>query len=396
VAGQGFVFDDSDDKANSLGKMHAILAASPQSKERIFPYIGGSELNTSPTQTPSRFVINLSDLETEDDLKHWAELAKLVRETVKPQRDALGGNPNNARLKRKWWAYHAHRPELSSRLSGMTKSLVIARVSQSFAFVFVSSQQILSEKVVVVTTESWGAFASLQCRVHEIWTRFLCATLKDDLQYTASDCYVTFPMPTDWEQRKDLETAGERYHDFRAELMLCSSNGLTKTYNQFHDPGDKSLKTQKLRELHAAMDRAVLEAYGWRDLADRATCEFLLDYEEEEEEAGKESKKKKPWRLRWPDEFRDEVLARLLELNEQRHKEELLLGQTEKPTNKPKEPSKSKKKATKPAAAADQTDLFAEVELTEADRMVLIVASAWGEQTWVGRKLFGEALVLWV
>ncbi|MFN9294392.1 MAG: hypothetical protein ACK6EB_40445, partial [Planctomyces sp.] len=33
-----------------------------------------------------------------------------------------------------------------------------------------------------------------------------------------------------------------------------------------------------------------------------------------------------PWRLRWPDELRDEVLARLLELNEQRHKEEVLAG----------------------------------------------------------------------
>ena len=43
----------------------------------------------------------------------------------------------------------------------------------------------------------------------------------------------------------------------------------------------------------------------------------------------RKSRKKKPWRLRWPDEFRDEVLARLLELNEQRHKEELLTGASE-------------------------------------------------------------------
>ena len=28
------------------------------------------------------------------------------------------------------------------------------------------------------------------------------------------------------------------------------------------------------------MDRAVLEAYGWHDLAKTATCDFLLDYEE--------------------------------------------------------------------------------------------------------------------
>lgn len=75
------------------------------------------------------------------------------------------------------------------------------------------------------------------------------------------------------------------------------------------------------------MDQAVLKAYGWDDLATAARCEFLLDYEEEDDEPGaKKSKKKKPWRLRWPDDFRDEVLARLLELNEKRAMEEKLAG----------------------------------------------------------------------
>jgi hypothetical protein len=98
------------------------------------------------------------------------------------------------------------------------------------------------------------------------------------------------------------------------------------------------LEIVQLRELHEAMDRAVLEAYGWDDLAQSARCEFLLDYEEEEdnEPDAKKSKKKKPWRLRWPDEFHDEVLARLLELNEQRAKEELLAGKLAEADTKPK------------------------------------------------------------
>ena len=41
-------------------------------------------------------------------------------------------------------------------------------------------------------------------------------------------------------------------------------------------------KSLKLRELHDAMDRAVLDAYGWTDL--KPTCEFLLDYEDEDDE----------------------------------------------------------------------------------------------------------------
>ena len=77
-----------------------------------------------------------------------------------------------------------------------------------------------------------------------------------------------------------------------------------------------------LRELHAAMDRAVLDAYGWSDI--KTDCEFLLDYEIDEEEWGS---KKKPWHYRWPDEVRDEVLARLLELNAQRAKDEARSGE---------------------------------------------------------------------
>ena len=43
----------------------------------------------------------------------------------------------------------------------------------------------------------------------------------------------------------------------------------------------------------------------------------------DEEEWGN---KKKPYRYRWPDKVRDEVLARLLELNAERAKEEARSG----------------------------------------------------------------------
>ena len=64
--------------------------------------------------------------------------------------------------------------------------------------------------------------------------------------------------------------------------MVRNNEGLTKTYNRFHDPDERSPDILKLRELHAAMDRAVLDAYGWTDL--KPTCEFLLDYEDEEDQ----------------------------------------------------------------------------------------------------------------
>ena len=145
--------------------------------------------------------------------------------------------------------------------------------------------------------------------------------MKDDLRYTPSDCFETFPFPEGWETHPALEAAGQEYYEFRAALMVRNNEGLTKTYNRFHDPDERTPEFAKLRGLHAVMDRAVLDAYGWRDIA--TGCEFLLDYEIDEEEWGK---KKKPWRYRWPDEVRDEVLARLLALNAERAHNEHLTG----------------------------------------------------------------------
>src|SRR5206468_1635497 len=121
--------------------------------------------------------------------------------------------------------------------------------------------------------------------------------------------------------------------------------GLTKTYNRFHDPNETSADYVKLRELHASMDRAVLDAYGG-DLAKLTVppCEFLLDYEDDEDEDEPTSgrQRKKPWRYRWPDAFRDEVLALLLELNKQRAEQEQLAGTAQRQTR----PRGSRTKAT--------------------------------------------------
>jgi hypothetical protein len=100
--------------------------------------------------------------------------------------------------------------------------------------------------------------------------------------------------------------------------MITRNEGMTKTYNRFHNPDEQSKDIVRLRELHAEMDRAVLRAYGWDDLADRAEPIFLDETNEDDHTY--------QGRLFWPSAFRDEVLARLLALNAQRHAEELRLG----------------------------------------------------------------------
>jgi hypothetical protein len=142
--------------------------------------------------------------------------------------------------------------------------------------------------------------------------------MKDDLRYAPSDCFETFPFPPSFENSSMLEAPGRVYHDHRAAAMIDRSEGMTETYNRFHDRTETSEDIQRLRDLHAAMDRAVLGAYGWHDLAERADPTFLDETNEDDHTY--------QGRLFWPSDFRDEVLARLLALNAERHAEEIRLG----------------------------------------------------------------------
>lgn len=352
ILGMGFTFDDSsnDEVANPLSLMHEIIQKNPFNQERIKPYIGGEELNTSPTQSHHRFVIDFEDF-TEEQALQWPDLYSIVADKVKPER-----MQNNRQSYRKyWWQYAEKRPKLIDRMRHLSSVWVIAQTGNAFGFVLKDTNTVFSHTVVVITLQGFAAFAALQCRVHWIWAMAFSGSMKDDFRYLPSDCFANFPMPNCTSNLH--EEIGESLYRYRSELMLANGEGLTKTYNRFHDPLEKSSGILKLRKLHAAMDLAVLEAYGWHDLAESAHCEFLLDYEEDDDEEGsKKSKRKKPWRLRWPDEFRDEVLARLLELNEQRHKEELLTGISGREEKNSQTSNSTKKKDTTPAAG--QKDLF--------------------------------------
>jgi hypothetical protein len=327
IYGQGFLFDDNDPDCTPLSLIQEIITRQSDCRERILPYIGGEEFNAHPEQRPNRHVIYLSDLQTEDELSQWSELKSIVEAKVKPEREELGPNPNNVPLKRRWWAYQAHRPELYSNIFQLRRVLVNSQVSGNLTFAFLPTGWIYAHTTNVFCIETFAGFCGMQSRVHEVWARLLGSSMKDDLRYTASDCFETFPFPHEFESNATLEEIGREYYEFRASLMVRNNQGLTKTYNRFHDPDERHPDILRLRELHAAMDRAVLEAYGWDDIAAQVRCEFLLDYEDEDDDSEAPRRRKKPWRYRWPDDIRDEVLARLLALNAERAKEELLAGE---------------------------------------------------------------------
>ena len=344
VVGMGFTFDDTDKDgvANPISLMREVIAKNPRNAQRIFPYIGGEEVNESPTHTHHRFVIGFGEM-AEKEARQWPDLMKIVEEKVKPERLRKDGSwsKDKARRASTWWQFARTAQDLRVAIRDMDQVFVVPRTSKHLAFCKMPSRTVFSENLVVFAAHRFAFFSVVQSQCHGIWVRFTSSTLEDRQGYRPTDCFETFPFPDDFETDARLESAGKEYYEYRAALMVRHNEGLTKTYNRFHDPSEKAPDIEKLRELHAAMDRAVLDAYGWTDL--RPRCEFLLDYEEDEDAdtppahaGGSPRRKKKPWRYRWPDDLRDEVLARLLELNRQRS------GTAEPETPKPKKVRKKK------------------------------------------------------
>ncbi len=369
VLGMGFTFDDTDTKgvASGLAEMERLIAQTPKNAEQIFPYIGGEEVNGDPEHRHHRYVINFEDFPLgrrefspswglsaekqkreylssglvpldyrEPVAEDWPELLEIVKQKVKP-----GRLEQNREVRAKyWWQFAERAPALYTAICELPRVLVTnAQASSHHCLTFFSLPCVYANSLNVFPIATWSAFCVLQSNLHEIWARFFSSSLEERLRYNPSDCFDTFPFPPDFESHPALETAGEACYTFRADLMVRTGLGLTKTYNRFHDPEERDPDIQRLRDLHRAMDEAVLEAYGWSDLLPELEYGFYPDFEPTEDEDGEPTKVR--LRYRWPNSLREEVLGRLLDLNAQRAAEEEQIRQNRehfesKPAKRPR------------------------------------------------------------
>jgi len=121
VLGMGFTFDDSDGQggASSIEEMQRLVAKNPRNAERIFPYIGGEDVNDDPQHRPTRFIIDFFDMSLEE-AGRWPDLLAIVREKVKPERD----KQKRDAIRLRWWQYADKRPGLRKALETRQSALV--------------------------------------------------------------------------------------------------------------------------------------------------------------------------------------------------------------------------------------------------------------------------------
>lgn len=359
VLGLGFVLEP--DEARNLIEMN------PKNKDVLYPYLNGEDLNSRSDQSPSRWVINFHDLplaRTADEswnnssfkkqkqflqngivpkdcpgpvASDYPDCLQKIDEKVKPERirkNVKGEFILRYPLYLKWWIYAEKRPKLYSTISNKERVLVKAQVSNTWAFHFVPKGIVYDAKLVVFALDRYTEFAQMQSSFHELWTYKDKTTLKGDLSYTPVKNFRPFPFAVN---NNYLEEIGKKYYLYRQSIMRERQEGLTKTYNRFNNPKEKSEDIQKLRDLRIEMDNTVAQAYGWDDL------QLDHDFYVVSSTLNKEGKRVEEIRLTISPEAKEEILERLLKLNHQRYEEEVKQGLHDKKGKKKYKKSEPKK-----------------------------------------------------
>jgi hypothetical protein len=330
VNGMGFVLTPEE--------AQALIEKDSCNQDVLFPYLNGEDLNSRPDQSPSRWVINFKDwsLDAEyDDPKKpkgrpyavdYPDCLAIVKERVKPERDEKAtGNSTDRDVAKRWWQFKRPTTELYGAIAGMKRIIAIPLVSKHFICAWEPTDMVYSHALGVIVTEDSTDFSIFQSTIHEEWSRASGSTLETRMRYTPSDCFETFPFPS---LISKLEEIGEKYYTYRQSIMLSRQEGLTKTYNRFHNRDETAADIQQLRSLHVEMDNAVAAAYGWQDI------DLGHDFHET----------KQGLRYTISETARREVLDRLLLLNHQRYAEEVAQGLHGKGKKKGKSGGKTAKK----------------------------------------------------
>ena len=250
----------------------------------VKPYMIGDDLLGQPMGQPSRYVIDFLGLDILEARSYPAPY-KHVRRHVLPLRkaqaeaeiaanaEALAVNPESSvsefrqRLLTTWWQHMTGRSAMTEYLKTIPRYVACSRVTKRPIFDFVANSIRPDSALKVFAFEDDYTFGVLQSNTHWQWFVQKASTLKADFRYTSHSVFDTFPFPQlpSSQRVKAVADAGRDLHEFRRARMAESGSNLSlrDMYRTLDEPG-----VNPLRNLHDALDAAVLDAYGFDPAAD--------------------------------------------------------------------------------------------------------------------------------
>ncbi|MBB5234500.1 class I SAM-dependent DNA methyltransferase [Deinococcus budaensis] len=226
------------------------------------PWVNGMDL----TRTPSdRWIVDFN-LMTQAEAARYLAPYEYVRTQVKPDRDRVAN-----RLEReRWWQHARTAPDLRQAIQPLPRFIGIPRVAKHLLPVWLTPPRVVDGQVVVVARDDDFTFGVLASSIHRTWARAQGTYMGvgNDLRYTPSTCFETFPFPRPaGDQRAEVEKWA-RYVVQLREHLLAQDEGATLTglYNavaQLRAEPDASHPAAALATAHDRLDASVAAAYGW-------------------------------------------------------------------------------------------------------------------------------------
>lgn len=252
--GMGFIVEP--------GQAEQWVADDPANTHVLFPYLNGEDLNSRPDCSARRWIIDFNDRPEEESTKFSLPYSRIL-EVVKPERAT-----NNRKVYRDyWWQFGERRPAMRKAIADLDTVLVLTRVSDTLMPIRVSSAQIFSDRLTVFASDSLTLLGVLSSSIHSLWAIRYGTTHETRVTYNPSAVFETFPRPVTTDR---VTAAGELLDTRRREVMLRREFGLTHLYNLVNDPqitdaSDPDIA--RMRAIHVELDEAVMDAYGWSDIA---------------------------------------------------------------------------------------------------------------------------------
>lgn len=236
-----------------------LLEAEPQAAKWVRPFLGSEEfINRIP-----RWCLWLAGISAAE-LRSMPEIYKRVQ-AVRAVRLASSREATQQLAETPYLFGEIRQPASSYLLVPSVSS----ELRQFIPIGFLSPDVIASNLVLTIPGASLYEFAILNGTMHNAWMRAIGGRLKSDYRYSASIIYNNFPWPDPGEdKRKAIEATGRAILDARA---LYPGSTLADLYDPLAMPPE-------LHKAHAANDRAVDAAYGYKgDKSDAARVAFLFD-----------------------------------------------------------------------------------------------------------------------
>jgi hypothetical protein len=243
-----------------------LLKQDAKLKDVIFPYMIGRDLVEDCK--PSRYIIDFAKRDMLSAARYAAAFERIktlvmpqVLAKAKAEQKATGAEKTRwSRMADRWWQFRDYQPGTMKAIARIPRYIVCSRTTKRPIFAFVSRKVHPDTKLMVFPFADDFSFGVLQSSTHWIWFVTKSSKLTERFNYTPSSVFDTFPWPQSptKKQIKQVAAAGRAIRAIRAKTLPTIKGGLRALYRTLELPGKNPLK-----DAHAALDAAVLDAYGF-------------------------------------------------------------------------------------------------------------------------------------